>query len=118
MSPFPLAGNSVVVAGVNPHRLGFAGALETVFTIELHGTPVRYEDVLMKSLVTCQEHLHQSRANAAPLVLRKHEHVGVVNDEVSVRESVTESNQAVAIPGGDERMRSHEGLVQEIGLLR
>jgi hypothetical protein len=55
---------SVVVAGVNPHRLRFPGAFKAALAVEIDRTSIRDQHVLVKACVAMHEHPHQSCANS------------------------------------------------------
>src|SRR5215213_1621817 len=43
---------SVVMACINPHRLGLPGALKSALAVKVYGSPVGNEHVLVKAIVT------------------------------------------------------------------
>src|SRR5437870_2581811 len=106
------------MACINPHRLGLAGALESALAVEFYRPSVSDEHVLVKTIVTSQEHLHQARPNAALLILWKHKQVWVVNDEVAVRDGVAQSDKLSASPSRDQRMRGQQRLAQQLWFFR
>src|SRR5271170_8089467 len=107
----------MVMACVNPHGLGLARTLESAPAIKIHSASICDEHLLVESLVASHEPLHQLSADAASLIPRKHEQVRVVNDQAAVRNGVAKSDKHAAIPGGNQRVRSQQRLVQQIGLL-
>src|SRR5882672_7694524 len=48
--------SSVVMACINPHRLGLPGAIESTLAVKVYRTAVGDEHVLVKAIVTCHEH--------------------------------------------------------------
>src|SRR5438034_9636618 len=87
---------SVVMSGINPHRLGFSRSLKSTFAIKLQRSPVGEQDVLMKPRVTCQEHPHQACADASALILWMNEQVGVINNQVTIGDGVAQTYEPVA----------------------
>src|SRR4051812_3327694 len=64
---------SVIVAGIDPHRLSFTRSLESTLAIEIQSAAISNKHVLMKSLVASYEAVHQLCANATSLILGQHE---------------------------------------------
>jgi hypothetical protein len=50
----------MVMAWINPHRLGLPSALESALAVKLNRSTVSNKHVLVKAIVTCHEHLHQA----------------------------------------------------------
>src|ERR1700680_4616568 len=109
--------SSGVMACINPHRLSPARTLKSALAVKVQGAPVRDEDVLMKSLIPRHEATHELRADAAPLIIWKHEQMRIVNDQKSIRNRVTKSNKLAPFPSRNQRMRSQQRLVQQFGSL-
>ena len=105
---------SVLVACVNPHRLAFAGALESALAVKFNRPSVSNERVLVKAIVARHEHLHQTPPDAAPLILWQHEQMRVVNNQITVSDGIAKSNEPLAIPSGHERMGRVQCLVQQL----
>ena len=76
--------DGVVVACVNPHRLGFTRARESTLAVEIHRSCIGNQHVLVESLVARHEPPHEFRADAPTLVVRQHEQVRIINDQVTV----------------------------------
>src|SRR5688572_25823260 len=106
------------MAGINPHRFGLPSALESALAIKVYGSSVGNEHVLVKTIVSCHEHLHQARPDASALILWKHEQVWVVNDQAAVRDGVAESDEPRAIPSRDQRVRRQQRFVQQLWFVR
>jgi hypothetical protein len=64
--------SSVIMACINPHRLGFARSLESTLAIEIQSAAISNKHVLMKSLVARHKPAHQHCANATPLIFWQH----------------------------------------------
>jgi hypothetical protein len=62
---------SMVVARINPHRLGFACTLKSALAVEVEGTSVCDEYLLVKTFVTNHEPTHEFHTNSAPLIIWK-----------------------------------------------
>ena len=107
----------VIVAGVNPHRLGFAGADEPALFVEFGGLAVRNENLLVKSIVPRHQHAHELPANATALVIGMNDEMRVVDDEVPVGDGIGEADERVAVPCGDERMAIGHGALKGFGFL-
>jgi hypothetical protein len=60
----------VIVACVNPHRLGLSGTHKSQFLIEFHRPPFGNQYMLMKVLVSVLQKLHQCRADTVAVILR------------------------------------------------
>src|ERR1700686_4431625 len=105
--------SSVIMACINPHRLSAACTLKSALAVKVQGAPVRDEDVLMKSLIPRHEATHELCADAAPLIIWKHEQMRIVNDQIPIRNRITKSNKLAAFPS--QRMRSLQGLMQQFG---
>src|ERR1051325_9949783 len=106
----------VVVAGINPHRLGLTRSLESALPVEIPSAPIGDEYVLMKSIILLHESVHQLGADAAALVFWQHEQMGIVNDQIAIRNCVAETDELCIIPGGHERVRRKQRLVQQLRL--
>ena len=50
----------------------------------------------MKPLITRHKHLHQTRANPTPLIIWQHEQVRIIDDQITVRNSVAKADQFAA----------------------
>ena len=61
----------VIVPGVNPHRFGFASALEAAFAIEIEGLGISHDDVLVEVFVAGGEHFHDLFSNSAAAIFGK-----------------------------------------------
>lgn len=110
--------DSVIMPGINPHWLRLARTLKPELAIEVNRPPIRDEDVLMKALVTRHELVHQPRADAASLIFRQDEQMGIINHEMAVGKRVAKTDQSGSIPRGDERMRIGQGFAQRFRLFR
>src|ERR1700736_3378301 len=109
--------SSVVMACINPHRLSPACTLKSALAVKVESTPVCDEDVLVKSLIARQEPPHEFCADATPLIIREHKQMRIVNDQITIRDSVTKSNELAAVPSRNQRMRSQQRFVQQLGSL-
>src|SRR5262245_48769371 len=107
----------MIVTRINPHRLGFARALETALAIKIQSTAISDEHVLVESLVTRHEPSHQLCADATSLILWQHQQVRIIDYQVTVRDGVAESNQLRVVPSCEERMGREQRLVQQLRLL-
>jgi len=76
--------SSVVVTCINPHRLGLTRALKSTLAVEIHRPSIGNQHMLMESLVARHEPAHEFRADAPTLVVRQHEQVRIINDQVTV----------------------------------
>jgi len=54
---------------INPHRLRLPSTLETTLPVEVGHPPVSHEHVLVEALIMRHEHLHQTGADTAPLMM-------------------------------------------------
>jgi hypothetical protein len=87
--PSPSRGGlSVVMASINPHRLRLPGSLESTLAIKIQSSAISDKHVLVKSLIPCHKPSHKFGADATTLIVWKHEHVGVVNDQITIRDGV------------------------------
>lgn len=102
----------MVGAGVDPERLGFAGAFEATFFVEGDGLCVGYEDALVEVLVFGEQALEDFFADALVLIIWVDEEVGEVGDEVTVGDGVSEADELFVFPGGDEGVRVEEAFAQ------
>ena len=68
--------------------------------------------MLMEALVVGHQHLHQPRADAATLIFRMNQQVRVIDNQVAIRYGVAQTHEPVAVPSGDQRMRTQQRLVQ------
>src|SRR5215472_3391161 len=89
---------SVIAAGVNPHRLGLAVSCEAHTFVKAHGCPFRDQHMLMKAFIARLQTLHDLSPNPLSLVFGQNEQMGIVDNQVSVRNCVSYADQLVAVP--------------------
>ena len=95
---------SVVMTGINPHRLRFTSSLESALAIEVNRPPIGDEHVLVKTSITRHEPAHQLGANASALVIGQNDQMRIINNQKAVRDGVANSDKLAAIPGRKQRM--------------
>ena len=78
----------MIMPRVDPHRLRIPRRFKAAFSVELEGVAIGYDHVLVESLVSSQEHLHEVFANAAAVVFGEDEQVGIVDDEMAIGDGV------------------------------
>lgn len=88
----------MIVASVNPHWFSFARTLESTLPIKIKSTSIRNQHMLVKSLVTGHEALHDSSADATSLIFRQHQQMRIINHQMTVRNGIPEPNKLCAIP--------------------
>ena len=74
----------MLVAFVNPHRFGLAGAFEANRTVEIDRATIGRKNHLVEPCVLSKKGLHHFAADAMPMKVRMNEHVGKIYDEMPV----------------------------------
>src|SRR5688572_5380213 len=75
---------SVIMACINPHRLGLTRSLESALAIKVYRSTVSNKHVLVKPIVVSHEHPHQLCSYAAALVIWEHNQVRIIDDQIAV----------------------------------
>ena len=78
----------MVMTCINPHRLRLSRTFESALAIKIQSSAISDKHVLVKSLIPCHKPSHKFGADATTLIVWKHEHVGVVNDQITIRYGV------------------------------
>jgi len=93
---------SVIMACINPHRLGLAGTLKSTLAVEIHCATVGEERVLVEVFIRGHKSSHKFRPNTMPLIFRQHEQMRIKHHQVPVRDRVAESNERGVSPSCHE----------------
>lgn len=96
---------SVIVASVNPHRLGFSGAREAAFSIELDRAAIGDQNVLVKPLVFRNQSAQDFRPDPLTLAIGMNKQMRVVDDKKAIREGFAEADQLIVHPCGNYAVR-------------
>lgn len=108
----------MVMASVNPHRLGLSGTLKTELPVEIKSPSIGNDHVLVEAFVASHESVHKPGADTTPLVVGMDEKMRVIDDKVAVGDCVAEADETLAVPCREERMRAHQSTMQLVRLLR
>ncbi|SRR5258705_13742463 len=95
---------SMVMAGINPHRFGFAGTDKAALLVKFNCASIGYQDVLMEARIPGHQHFHDSRPNALTLIFWMDEQMRVIDHQMAIGNGVAQTDEPGSIPSGSERM--------------
>ena len=107
----------VIMPLVDPQGLTAPCFLEPTLLVEIHRSAIGNHRLLVNSLIALQHSSDDLAPDSAALVVWMHRQMGVVHYQVSIRDRVAESDQSLAIPGSDDRMRMPQAVLELLGLL-
>ncbi len=101
----------MVMARIDPHRFGFAGAGKAALLIKFNRASIGNQDVLMKARIPGHQHFHEARPNALTLIFRMDEQMRVIDHQVAIGNCVAQTDEPFSIPGGNQRMGFRQSFV-------